>query len=83
MELFGIIKPGISLQVMPGIGNRRVLVKVNLLVFDATPEALDENVVENTSAPVHADSDVFVSQYSDECRAGKLNPLVGIQDFRL
>ena len=83
MESFGIIKPEISLQVTSGVGNRRVLVNVNLLVFDAAPETLNENVVEGPAAAVHADSDAFVFQYTDERCTGKLNALIGVHDFRL
>ena len=62
VESFGIVKLEVSLQVTPGIGNRCVLVKVNLIVFYSAPETLNKNVVEGPAATVHADSDVFVFQ---------------------
>ena len=62
VEPLVVVKPEVSLQVTSGIGNRCVLMKVNFLVFDATPETLNENVVEGPATAVHADSDIFVFQ---------------------
>ena len=83
VESFRIVELEVSLQVAPRVGNRRVLVNVNLLVFDAAPETLNKNVVEGPAPTVHADSDVLVLQYFNECRAGKLNALIGVHDLRL
>lgn len=73
----------LRLQIVPGFGSRCVLVKVNLLVFKAKPETLNENIVKGPPAALHADSYVLVFQYTDEHRAEKLNPLIGIHDVRL
>ena len=83
VESFGVVKPEITIQVTPRIRNRRILMKVNLFVFDTTPKALNENVVEGPAATVHADQDVSAFQNADKRRAGKLNALIGVHDFRL
>ena len=62
MKPFGVVKLEVSLQVTPRIENRRILMKVNFLVFDTAPETLNENVVEGPATAVHADSDIFVFQ---------------------
>ena len=83
VESFRVVETEVLLQVPPCLGNRRVLVKVNLLIFDATPETFDKNIVEGAPAAVHADFYVLVFQHADERRAGKLNALISIHNVRL
>lgn len=82
MDTFHVVEMKVSLQASPGIGNRRVLVKINLLIFHCSSKTLDKNVVIGPTAAVHADSDVFIFQYPDELRTGKLNALIGVEDIR-
>ena len=56
-------------------------VQIHLLVFDAFPESLDEHVVPPTPFPVHADLDAVVGQQPRERLAGKLAPLIGIENL--
>jgi hypothetical protein len=41
----------------PGLGDRRVGVEVDFLVFEAAPQPLDEDVVHAAALAVHADDD--------------------------
>jgi len=57
-----------------------VVLEVDVLVFDATPETLDEDVVQRPTAPVHADGDPFAQEHLGEGGAGELRTLVGLED---
>lgn len=70
-------------QAIAQLGERGVLVQVDVLVFDRAPEAFDERVVERTAAAVHTDSDVALLQRRQEQLTGELRALIGVEDFRL
>ena len=70
-------------NVHPGIARRLVGLEVDLLVFDRSPESLDEHVVAPATFAVHADGDLVGFEYVDELRAGELAALIGIDDLGL
>ena len=43
--------------------DRRILLDIEVLVFDAAPEALDKDIVKGAPAPVHTDADVGGLQF--------------------
>ena len=51
-------------------------------MLDGLPEPLDEDVVLATSPPIHADGDLVVLEGLDKFVAGKLSPLVGVENLR-
>lgn len=51
-------------------------------MFDAAPQALDEDVVECSSSAIRADDHAFPFQHIGECCAGELRALVAVEDFR-
>src|ERR1700730_17605803 len=57
--------------------------EIHLLVLDATPQPLDEDVVAPSALAVHADGDPVFDQHASECRAGELAALIRVEDFRL
>src|SRR6516162_477689 len=63
-----------------GLGHTRIGVEVDLLVFEASPQSLDEDVVHAPALAVHADHDPVVLQGAGEVVAGELAALVGIED---
>ena len=77
-----IVKLEIAVQALPGVGDRVVGVQVNLLVFDAFPEPLDQHVVDPTTLTVHADLDAVLLDQVDKLCAGKLAALVRVEDPR-
>jgi len=64
-------------------GNGVVSKKVDLLVFDTAPQALDEHVVQAPTFAVHRDPDRTIEQDLRELRRGELAPLVGVENLRL
>lgn len=83
MRAQGIVFVEEAPQAIAQLGERGVLVQVDVLVFDRAPEAFDERVVERTAAAVHTDSDVALLQRRQEQLTGELRALIGVEDFRL
>lgn len=70
-------------QACAQIGERGVLVQVDVLVLDGAPEAFDEGIVQRTAATIHTDSDIALFQRRQEQLTGELRALIGVEDFRL
>jgi hypothetical protein len=66
-----------------GLADAVVAPQIHLLVFDAAPQPLDEDVVAPGALAVHADRDPVFDQHASECRAGELAALISVEDFRL
>ena len=56
--------------------------QIHLLIFDAAPQSLDENIVAPSPFSVHADRNVDVGEHAGEGRAGELRTLICIEDLR-
>ena len=82
MNPLRVVKMEVSSQAPAGIGNRQILMQVNLFVFDRPPEAFHEDVVIHTAPAIHADANIF--SFEDLCKivAGELNTLIGIENLR-
>src|ERR1051325_5543908 len=65
-----------------GLGDTGMGIEIDLLVFKAAPQPLDENVVPVPALAVHADSDSVALQRAGEIVTGELAALVGIEDLR-
>src|SRR6516164_2133543 len=73
------IEPGANTGL--GLGHTRIGVEVDLLVFEASPQPLDEDLVHAPALTVHADCDAVILQRAGEIVAGELTALVGIEDL--
>jgi hypothetical protein len=69
-------------NVRPGIARGLVGLEVDLLIFDGSPESLDQDVVAPASLAGHADGDLVRLQHPDELQAGELATLIGIVNLR-
>ncbi len=56
--------------------------QVHPLVFDAAPQALDEDVVALGATPVHGQLEAFGQNRFSELDRGELAALVGVDDLR-
>src|SRR5438105_13660516 len=65
-----------------GFGHSRISIEVDLLIFEAAPQPLDEDVVHTPALAVHADHDPLPFQGTGEVVASELAALVGINDLR-
>ena len=52
---------------------------MHFLVFDRAPQPLDENVVHETTAPVHRNRDTCGLEPASEGGAGELRALIGVE----
>src|ERR1035437_2029106 len=57
--------------------------QINLLVFDAAPEPLDEHIFAPGGLAVHADRDFVFYQHASKSLAGELASLIRVEDLRL
>jgi hypothetical protein len=64
-----------------GLGDRRIGIEVDFLVFEAPPQSLDEDVVHAAPLAIHADRYLVALQGAGEVVAGELAALVGIEDL--
>jgi hypothetical protein len=78
-----VIKVEIAADRCAGFADVVVGSQIHLLVFDASPQTLDEHVVPPGAFAVHADGDPVPDQRAGECSAGELTALVGVEDIRL
>jgi hypothetical protein len=67
-----VVKIQPSTNTGPGFGNSRIGVEVDLLVFEATPQSLDKDVVHAPAFAVHADHDAVSLEGAGEIGAGEL-----------
>ena len=65
-----------------GVAYGAIGVEVDFFVFQAAPEAFDEDVVHPAPFAVHADLYAMFLEYVGEGGAGELAALVGVEDAR-
>jgi hypothetical protein len=78
----GVVEAEVRCQLLSGLGDVLIGVEINVLVLDALPDPLDEDVVDPAALAVHADHDVVGLEYAGEFGAGELAALVGVEDLR-
>jgi len=77
-----VVEVKIPLQAFFGVPYAGVLIQIDLLVFNRTPEPLNEDVIEGPAASVHADADAMVFKSSDKCITHVLHTLIAIEYLR-
>src|SRR5215470_9087444 len=78
-----IVEVEIASDGAAGFANAVIGPQIHLLVFDASPQTLNEHVVTPSALAIHADRYSPVGKRAGERRAGELAALVGVEDFRL
>src|SRR5438132_7845891 len=78
-----VIKVEVAADRSAGVADAFVGPQIHLLVFDAAPQPLDEDVVPPSPFAVHADGDRVFDQHASECRAGELAALIRVEDVGL
>ena len=78
-----VVEVEIAANRCAGLGYAVVGFEIHLLIFDAAPQPLDENVVAPRAFAVHADRDAIFDQQAGERSASELRTLVGVEDLRL
>ena len=78
-----IVEIEIAADRRAGLGHAVVGSEIHLLVFDAAPQPLNEDVVAPRALSVHADRDAILDQHAGERHARELRALVCIEDLWL
>jgi len=76
------VEPEVLPQAPPGLVRRPVVFQVHVLVLDAPPQTLREDVVERPTASIHADRHTRLLQLCDPLAAGELAALVRVVEDR-
>src|SRR5712675_2921758 len=77
-----IVEVEISADRVTGLANAFIGSQIDLLIFDAAPQPLNEHVVPPGPFAIHADGDAVAGKQTGERRARELRTLVGVEDFR-
>ena len=83
MRAFLIIEEEVVGQSCVEVRHGLVSLEVEVLIFDRSPQALDEHVVQCSAASVHTDADALAFQSFGEPGGGELSALIGIEDVGL
>ena len=76
MYPFSVVEHEIFIRAPAGFTDSQVLMKVNLFIFDRSPEMFHKDVVINPAPAIHADKNVLALQYSRKIVAGKPGALI-------
>ena len=82
METFSVIVVKPLTEPLAKLGAITKRPQVKILMLERPPKPLNENIILDSAAAVHADGHVFLSQRVSKCLAGKLGPLVGVENLR-
>ena len=55
---------------------------IDVIIFNAAPESLNHSIIQVTTFPIHKDAHTVPLQDTCERFAGKLAPLVRVENFR-
>lgn len=78
-----IVKGQISANADAGLGHCLVSVEIDFLVFDRSPQPLDEDIVPPRTLAIHRDGDLRLLKHGGEVDGGELRTLVGVEYFGL
>src|SRR5258707_10287698 len=84
-----LVRPLVVVELKPfadapaRLDHRAIRLDENLLIFQAPPQPLDEDVVQIAAPPIHADPNLSPRQLTNKIRAGELRTLIGVEYFRL
>lgn len=82
MKPLVVVEVEVFAQALDCLGDTFVVVQIDLFVFDAAPQSLDEDVIQCSTASVHTDRYLPFFENTDESAARELNTLIRIEDFR-
>src|SRR5208337_4064818 len=84
-----LVRPLVVVELKPfadasaRLDHRSIRLDENLLIFQAPPQPFDEDIVQVTAPPIHADPNSSAGQLTNKIRAGELRTLIGVEYFRL
>lgn len=82
METLEVVESEVVSDAQACFPDRCILLEIDLLVFQGTPETFHKNVIVNPPSAVHADSDATGFQDIGEPAGSELGALVRVEDLR-
>lgn len=82
MKPLAVIESEVTLQSLLEFLHGLIILEIDILILEAPPEPLYEDIVERSIAPVHADSDTVFFKDADEGFRCKLTALVSVEYSR-
>ena len=82
MKSLPVVEEEILCQAIPCLGDRLVVVQIDFLVLNGSPQPLDKDIVEYSTPAIHADADAVLFQAASKLQAGKLPALIRIENSR-
>ena len=82
MKSLHVVEEEIPCQTITCLEDRLVLVQIDFLVLNGSPQPLDKNIVEYSTPAIHADADAMLFQAASKPPAGKLAALIRIENSR-
>ena len=79
----GVVSVEPPLDAFPGFLAVGIAIEVDFFILEAAPQTLDKDVVHEPAPAVHANGYFRLEKPASEQVAGKLAPLVGVEDLRL
>jgi len=80
MRSFGIVEGEICTQALGGLSHALVVLEINFLILDASPESLHEDVVPAPPPSVPTDADAFLFESVGVIFTGELRALIAVED---
>src|SRR5918999_1384250 len=81
MRTLGVVEVDVTPNAGLRFGDTVVGMQIYLLVLDAAPEALDEDIITPAPLAVHALQDAMGGKQRDKLTIGKLAALVGVENI--
>src|ERR1700760_5038110 len=82
-ETLLVVKPQPAANALARLCNRAIGFDEHVLVLQAAPQPLDEDVVQESPLAVHADPDAVAFQLVEKPGTRKLNALIGVENLGL
>ena len=73
----------IASQAEPQSRDSGVVMHIDVIIFDSAPQALDEDIVQVTTTPIHTNTNASSQQASGKRMGGELRALVTVENVRL
>src|SRR5205823_1214405 len=83
MWTLAVVEVQIASDGAAGFTDALVGPQIHLLVFDASPQTLNEYVVTPSALAIHADRNAFLGKCAGERSTSELATLIRVEDFRL
>jgi hypothetical protein len=83
MRTLVIVIVKIAFQAFDQIRHRRIVSDIDILIFKGSPKALDEDIIQSTSLPIHTNTNFCFNKARSKLVGCELRILISVEDFWL